>query len=52
MRKQIEMNGGLMFAILASGLLLVPLGGWLPLVAVAAACGTSLCIAKKFNKRH
>jgi hypothetical protein len=41
-----------MLAMLASGLLLVPLGGWLPLLAVAAACGTSVYIAEQFNKRR
>ena len=52
MREKIEMNGGLVLAVLASGLLLVPLGGWLPLLGIAAACGTSVYIAGQFNKRR
>ena len=52
MRKQVELNGGLMLAMLGAGLLLVPLGGWLPLLGIAAACGTSLYIAEQFNKRR
>ena len=52
MRQQLELNGGLMLAMLCGGLLLVPLGGWMPLLAIAAVCGTSMYVASKFNSRH
>ena len=52
MRKQLEISGGLMFAMVVSGLILVPCMGWWPLVGVAAACGTSVYIAGQFNKRR
>ena len=41
-----------MHAMLASGLLLVPIMGWWPLFGVAAACGTALYIAEQFNNRR
>ena len=41
-----------MLAMLASGALLIPMMGWLPLIGVAAACGTSVYIAKQFNSRR
>ena len=41
-----------MLAMLASGLLLVPLGGWLPMLGIVAACGTSVFIVKQFNNRR
>ena len=41
-----------MLAMLGAGLLLVPLGGWLPLIGVAAACGTIVYIANQANRRR
>jgi hypothetical protein len=51
-RKRLETNGGLMLAMLASGLLLVPIMGWWPLFGVAAACGTAVYLTKQFNDRR
>jgi hypothetical protein len=31
---------------------LVPVMGWSPLLAIAAACGTSLYVAKQFDRRR
>ena len=52
MRKQLELNGGLVLAALATGALLVPLAGWWSLIVAAAGCGTSFYIAEQFNKRR
>ena len=41
-----------MLTMLARGVLLVPIMGLTPLFAVAAACGTWICIANKFNNRR
>ncbi len=51
-RKQLEVNGKLMLAMLGAGVLLVRLGGLTPLFAVAAACGTWIYIVNKFNNRR
>jgi hypothetical protein len=51
-RKQVELNGGLMLAMLGAGVLLVPSMGWMPLVTIAVACGTSVYIVKRFNDRR
>ena len=52
MRKKLETNGGLMLAMLTTGVLLAPFAGWWPLIGIAAACGTSVYIAEQFNKRR
>ena len=52
MRKQLEINGGLMLTMLASGVLMIPMAGWWPLIGIAAACGTSVYIASQFNNRR
>jgi hypothetical protein len=52
MRQKLELDGGLILAMLGSGLLMVPLGGWLPFIVVAAACGASVYFVNQFNARR
>jgi hypothetical protein len=51
-RRKLELDGGLILAMLGSGLLMVPLGGWLPFILVAAACGASVYVVNMFNARR
>jgi hypothetical protein len=51
-RKQLEVNGKLMLAMLGTGVLLAPLAGWWPLIGIAAACGSWIYVADKLNNRR
>ena len=52
MRKQLEVNGKLMLAMLVRRRASGPARGLMPLFAVAAACGTWIYIVNKFNNRR
>jgi len=49
---KLEIDGGLVLAMIGGGLLMVPSFGLLPLLGIAAAIGTSIYIAEQFNSRR
>ena len=48
---KLDIDGGLCLAAAVSGLLMIPSFGFLPLLGIAAAIGTSIFIAEQFNSR-
>jgi len=51
-RDFLDTNGGLALAMMGGAILAVPIFGLWPLLGIAAACGTSLAIAKQFRGRR
>jgi hypothetical protein len=52
MRQKLVVNEGLYMAMLFSGLLMVPIMGWLPFIEIAAVCGVSVYAVNLFNSRR
>jgi hypothetical protein len=49
--EKLEIDGGLVLAAVASGLLAIPILGWLPLLAIGAAIGTAIYITDNIRPR-
>jgi hypothetical protein len=49
--EKLEIDGGLVLAAVASGLLAIPIFGWLPLLAIGAAIGTAIYITDNIRPR-
>jgi hypothetical protein len=50
-RDFLEKKGGIALTMVASGLMLIPIMGWLPLIAVGAAIGAAAYIDDSIRRK-